>query len=42
MVANNSMMAMEKARSGIAAPPLAIEARKVSRTATVYAVFAIE
>ena len=47
-VANNSMLRMELSAGRVPselvhpAPPLAIEPRKVSRTATVYAVFAIE
>lgn len=35
-------MAMAMARSGDSAPPLAIEPQQVSRSATVYAVYAIE
>jgi hypothetical protein len=44
VVANNSMHAMElfHAADKAPAPPLAIEPHKVSRVATVYAVFAIE
>ncbi|MFZ1084940.1 MAG: SIMPL domain-containing protein [Terracidiphilus sp.] len=41
--ANNSFpVAMEMLHDKVAPPPLAIEPRKVSRVATVYAVFAIE
>jgi hypothetical protein len=39
---NNAAEFEVKADRFRAAPPLAIEPRKVSRTATVYAVFAIE